>query len=259
LIIDPHCIEKQAFFGIISKLPNLETLIINTEITSKDILQYVATNSTNLKTLSIKKIAGLPHSLKNVRFPFLKNLIFCELKLINTESWKLFVKSFKNIESLSIHKTDSASFDSRTFNIFTKGLVQIKHFMFGQGLEGVKRIFNQMIKNCKDLQTIEVFQNCLADAYLLDKVHRDITKPGFRLIAYSEGLANICEKFDNHGPFFWKTDENFDDQESEDDSSFDSDDAEDSDYDLDDSDDGLGLGGLIGALARAAHGPGDFF
>lgn len=264
IVDDASTIETQALFGMLSKLPNLDTLIINSVSVNQEILLFIATNSTNLKTLAVKKIFSLTNALRNVRMPNLKNLTICELKYAKADSWKVFIKAFVNLESLAVHKTDEESCNSLTFNIFTKGLANINSFMFGEGFVAVKRVFNQMIKNCKKLQTIQVVKSSFSkDPWLLDKITRDITKPGFRLIC--SDIYNACDAFDSgHGTSFWKANEEFDDTVDGDEDDDDDDDMyTDSDYDFDeeyDSDDmgvdPMGMDGLIGLLARAAHGPG---
>lgn len=266
IVSDIKQIETQALFGLLSKLPNLDTLIINAESVNQEMLLFIATNAANLKTLAVKKIFGIATALRSVQMRNLRHLIICDLKFMKADGWKAFVKAFTNIESLSIHNTDSESFNSLNFNIFTKGLHNMKQFNFGEGFEASKRVFNQMVKNCKKLQSIQVIKSSFEkDQWLFDKISRDIRdRPGFQLIC--SDLHNVCDVFDNgHGTSFWKANEEFDDtidDEDEDDEDI----YDDSDYDFDDEYDSddmegdvLGMENLIGILARAAHGPGKNF
>lgn len=249
---------QKALFGFLSKLPNLETLVIKSDMINKEVLQFIATNCTNLKALAVTKIPS--SSLEGIRMPNLESLSLCSLKLMSTETWKNFIRSFKNLKSLSIHRSDEVTLNDRTFNIFTKSLTKLKHLMFGEGFVAIKRVFNQMKSNCKNLQTVELLKKSFKEPGLYERVLRDFKKDGLRFICYND--LKVCEEFDNDfGTAFWKTNEEFDvdfddyeeSYEDEEGSDSDSDDIYDFfDSDMDDSD----VGGLDDMLRMIMHGPG---
>lgn len=250
--------RQKAFNGILSKLPNIETLIIKAEIKSKEELQFIASHCANLKSLAVNKIFNPEENLKNVRMPNLEALSICTMKNMSVDSWKNLVRSFKNIQSFSIHKSDEKSLNDRTFNIFTKSLTNLKHLMFGDGFEAIKRVFSQMGKNCRNLQTVEMLKSSFEERGLYERVVKDFKKTGLRFICYSK-IESACNEFDQYyGTSFWKTssmfDDDIDDENYEDYSDSDSDDDSDF-YNYFDSD-APSENGLEHMLRMIAHGPG---
>jgi hypothetical protein len=272
LIIDDTKLEnKIAIQTFLEKLPNIETLIINSESINGELLNFINTQCSNLKHLAVKKFFNITSTLHRLRMDNVVSLTVCEMKYVSPESWKKFHRTFCNLESLSIHETDEVTLNSQNFNIFTKGLKKIKHFLFGAGFKAVKRVFNQMLKNCKQLQSVEVFESSFGgDSNLMDKIKYDFKMPGLRFICYDTEDHEICKDFDHKfGVTFWRhrrespysdtcelTDDEFNSDDDEDnDSDDDYDDLWDSDYEDDDSDNPMDV--VIRMLAQAAHGPGE--
>lgn len=244
--------ENQALFGVVSKLPNITTLVLNSIELSKEVLTFISTNCANLKTLQLKSMSGF--QFKHLRLPHLVNLSICTLRDMNPRHWKDFVRSLRNIESLSIHTChDEDSLNTIAFNIFTKGLTNIKHLSFYYGFNPVKRHFNQMIKNCKNLQSIRILKSSLPfeDPRLLDKVHQDIKNRPLSLIAYNLNYLledeEPCSLFDIQGSRFWKHDEFFFTSDDDDDSYDNYEDyyGSDNSWNNSDSDDDNSLNGII--------------
>lgn len=244
--------SKKAFFGFLSKLPNLDTMIVENDEMDREFFQFIAANCTNLKTLAVKRIPFSANVLKGVRMPNIETLIICNMKNMSVEDWKNFIRSFKNLKSLSIHESDEISLNDRTFNIFTKSLSKLTHLMFGAGFVAIKRVFNQMKTNCKNLQTVEMLKKSFNQTGLYERVLNDFKKPGLRFICYTDE-TKVCDRFDqSYGCNFWKTHAEFDvDIVDYEDNSDSDDDDSDNLFDSDDS-----YGGLEHFLRIIAHGPG---
>lgn len=268
LILDDNKLSnKLAIHTFIEKLPNIETLVVNSDAINRDLLQFIKKRP-NLKQLAVKKIVNFASTLNNLKLDKIVSLSVCEMKYVSSDSWKKFKNTFPNLESLSIHETDEVTLNSQNFNIFTKGLKKLKHLLFGDGFKATKRFFNQMLNNCKNLQTVQVLKSSFDDKTdLMDRVKHDFKKPGLLFTCLDISGAEICRDFDQKfGSKFWRhrreipygdfgdftEDENeFDDDDDDYEDNF-SDDWE-SDYEVD-SDDPMNV--MLQLLARAAHGPG---
>lgn len=252
--------RENALYGFLSKLPNIETLVIKADIGNKEVLQFIATNCTQLKTLAVNKFICPEKDLKGVKMPNLESLTVCTMKYMSVDSWKNVVRSFKNLKSLSIHRSDDKTLNDRTFNIFTKSLTKLKHLMFGEGFVAIKRVFNQMGKNCPNLQTVELLKKSFEEPGMYERVVKDFKKQGLRLICYDNN-RKVCDEFDQyHGTGFWKTTAEFDDEEMDDDyeNGSDSDGSEDDSdfYNYFGSDNDESEQGLEDILRMLVRGPG---
>lgn len=166
--------------GFIGNLPNIETLIMDVNEIPKEVMVFITNNLSKVKSLHLKKIDG--KMVEDVQIPSVKSLHIRMLPELQVGNWKSIVKAFPNIEFLRIEKIyDPNSLTSKTFNIFTKAWKNLKHIQLGYGFLAEKRVFNQMLKNCEHIQSVEVHESAFAPQSSKDGILKDFKKPGLSL------------------------------------------------------------------------------
>lgn len=116
---------------------------------------FISNNLLKLEKLHLKTVSS--KLLKNVLIPSIKSLNIKRTSSLTPTDWKAVVKSFPNLETLSIETmSDEKSVNDLMFNIITKGLQKLSHLKLGIGFIGLKRIFNQLLRNCPNLKLVEV-------------------------------------------------------------------------------------------------------
>lgn len=197
--------------GIIGNLPNIDTLVFENDNVPSELMVFISNNLLGLKHLYLQKINS--KLIKNVRIASLTSLNIQCLYKIRVNDWKKIVIAFPNIEKLSIKQTSrSSSITDFEFNIITKGLTNLSHVQLGDGFVAIKRIFNQLLRNCPKMKTVEISE----DAFSLPKaknvkngILRDFKKDGLRFIIHSE--EEMLKIFDEHHCSLWKNEDAADD------------------------------------------------
>lgn len=181
-----HVIFRQsslkALEGIIGNLPNVETLVLDTDEIPQSLMLFIANNLRKLNNLFITICKF--KSLSGVRIESLKSLRVFSLESQSAAGWKSLVKAFPNVEAFTVVVTnDKNSLSDRMFNIFTKGWKNLSHLKLGLGFVAVKRIFNQLLRNCQELKIVEVLEESFQKARK-NSVLRDFKRDGLRLIIH---------------------------------------------------------------------------
>lgn len=197
--------------GIIGCLPNIETLVLETDDMPDDLLQFISNNLLRLQNLHLRSISGA--MLKRVNIGSLKSLHVAKLDHLLHREWKKIVKAFPNVEKFTVGVADSYSLSDRMFNIFTHGWRKLSHLKLGQGFIALNRVFKLMLRNCKNLKKVEV----LKDAFKSKKSEKDkilsfFKKDGLRFIIHPD------ETFNEDRSGLWQSEEcteNFDESDSE--------------------------------------------
>lgn len=213
--------EKQVE-GFIGNLPNVNTLVFEVQDVPNELMIFISNNLLQLRNLHFKSING--QMFKEVRIASLTSFNVTTLKELSSEDWKLIVKAFPNVSKISVKTIFSEqSVSDREFNIITKGFKNLCHLKLGCGFVALKRIFNQLLRNCEKLKTVEVMQEAFESSRSKKiEIFRDFKKDGLRFITHSSD--DLDKIFDECYSGLWHNEEAFEDF-------FDSDDDDDSDLD----------------------------
>jgi hypothetical protein len=231
--------------GFIGNLPNIESLVLDMENVPQSLFQFISNNLPKLNELRVRQTKQ--SMLKNVRVGTVKTLTITSMYSHSAEDWKALVKAFPNIENLTVVSClDSDSLNDRMFNIFTKSLPRLSHLNLGSGFSAIKRrVFNQMLNNCKNLKRVEIVENAFKlSKDIQNKVLCDFKRDGLQLVVHPLEESNRI--FDEGSDNLWSKEEvamEFNDSDSDD-----SDDDESLDYLTEDSDDFGGLENFLGFL-----------
>lgn len=217
VIADEDLESRKALLELLSKLPNLETLIAPEF--ARSILFAIMKNCQKLKTLSVEMIDDQDKAFVKVQLPSVKNLIICSIDGFSTKNWKNLTRAFPNLKSLCIHESDRKSLRESAFDVLTKRLKKIKHFMFGKGFKAKEEIFNKMLQNCENLQTVKISQTAFSTPQMAETIKSNFQKPGLQFICYSPD-TDFCHDFDDPGCPFWKANVYFDADDDSDNNDF---------------------------------------
>lgn len=198
IIIDSEKATEKSIEGFIGNLPNIETLVMGTENVSNNLLVFISNNLPKLKSLNLNTIKG--HMIERVCIGSVTSLRVKKTGELEPNDWKLSVKAFPNVNEFSIEKVWAKdALSDRMFNIFTKGWKMLNHLKFGHGFKAVKRIFNQLLRNCKDFKTFELIETNFDHENNQKVLLKDFNKDGLRLIVHSEDSEPFSVTCD-----FWK-------------------------------------------------------
>lgn len=173
--------------GFIGNLPNIETLVMcdSSEVTKGPMI-FFTNNLLKIHTLCLTTIKG--NMLKGVNMPSVKSLIIESLPKLSHHDWKAIVKAFRNLEKLEVGSSyEACSLSDLMFNIITKGFKKLKHIELGYGFNAKKRIFNQILKNCRNIRTVNIFESAFDNIPEKEKdsILEFFKKPGLRFIINS--------------------------------------------------------------------------
>lgn len=189
------------FPGFLSKLPNLETLILPCAVT-KQVLVSVRKNCLKLKTLNVTTLLVSEKAFGRICLPSVREIRICNLIKLNTDKCSKLVKVFPNLESMAIHECDKSVTSEGVLKILTTTL-KLKHVTFGAGFRANERIFNQLGK-CKELQSVEILQKAFENLTIATKIKSDFQKEGLSFFCYAGD--ELCNRFDfNYGSHFWSS------------------------------------------------------
>lgn len=184
----------KALQGFIGNLPNIETLVMVDDVLSNELMLFIS-NNLKLKNLQVHRLQ--PKVFLGVSMTSLKSVSIDNLESISMKpsDWKLMVTAFKNIEELTIGSTDDEELLSDlNFNIFTKSWPHLRHVRLGHGFVAKKRVFNQLLKNCMELKTVEIFEDAFdSPKSKMDAVLRDFKRDGLRFIVHPKNETWECE------------------------------------------------------------------
>lgn len=172
--------------GFIGKLPNITDLVLEGyEDLPTSLLLFISNNLLKLESLTLNSIKG--KMLTSVRVTTLKSLYIKRLPALQSDDWKKIVKAFPSIEKLSIRRvTNEASVSDKMFNIITKALKNLTHVQIGYGFVAVKRIFNQLLGNCKNLKVVEILENAFfSHKPNKEAIMKDFKREGLKFYIYS--------------------------------------------------------------------------
>jgi hypothetical protein len=170
---------------IMKRLPNIKFLAIHLEYAPSNALMWIAV---------LEKIYG--SLVYGVRMPNVKSLKISYFPRIEPDEWKAIIKAFPNLEELVVGTVmHNYSFSDRMFNIITKQASKLSHLKLGKGFIGVKKVFNQLLRNSKNLKTVEVLQDAFKDNDERDAVLKLFKKDGLRFIIYpSDSFKTIFKE-----------------------------------------------------------------
>lgn len=231
--------------GFIGNLPNVERLMLDTELMSNSLMQFISNNLPKLNRFCLNKSS---HKLLNrVRMEGLKTLTIFKMYGHTAEDWKALVRAFPNIETFIVGSSDEESLSDRMFNIFTKGWKNLRNLKLGVGFVAIKRVFNQLLHNCKKLECVQVLEGSFKPKSKKNMILRDFKRDGLRFIIHpsDESQRIWIEGTDN----LWRNEEVATEFDNEND---------DDDYDSDSDSDVDNLMMFINALEEV-HGMNNFF
>jgi hypothetical protein len=225
--------HQRVIEGIIGNLPNLESLDLDSDDVSNELLVFISNNLLKLEHLSLRDVNE--KIVNQVRIASLKSLSIKTLPLLYTIQWKVILKAFPKVEKFSVEQvTNPISLNDRNFNVISKTWKNLSHVKFGYGFVAVKRIFNQMLRNCKSIKVVEISEDSFKNNKVIkNMVLRDFKKDGLRFIIYSnaerekvfEGRYGLWVNEHDTEDYFDSGDEYPTDTDYDSDEDFDSDDS----------------------------------
>lgn len=227
LIVHAMSLENQkSFEGFIGNLPNIDTLVMcAVHQIPQPLMIFISNNLLKLERLHFEFIDG--KMFKHVRIHSVKTISVRKMKDLIPQDWKNFVKAFPNVEKFSVEIVgDKISLNDRMFNIFTKGWNNLSHLNLGKGFIANKRIFNQLLSNCKRIKTVEIPKSAFEqkEESIQSKMLSNFKKDGLRLIIHEDD--EIFNIFTGGDSGLWTSEEAeidfFDEDDDDDDYSEDS-------------------------------------
>lgn len=216
IIIFKSANDLKAVEGFIGNLPNITDLVFESDCDlPKALLLFISQNLLKLESLTLNSIKG--SMLKSVSIKSLKSLYIKRLSKLKKEDWKEIIKALPNIEKLSIRKvTDVASVSDEMFNIITKMLKNLTHVRIGYGFVAIKRIFNQLLKNCKNLKVVEILDDAFSCTPNKVAILNNFKREGLKFYIFSPSqMHNVFTDYID----LWsgeKAEEKYDDSDDDD-------------------------------------------
>lgn len=208
--------DLEAAEGFIGNLPKITDLVLEGEDDiPQSLLLFISNNLLMLQSLTLNSIKG--PMMSSIRITSLKSLYIKNLPALRSEDWKQIIKALPNVEKLSIKRvTDAASLNDRNFNIITKKLKNLTHVQIGYGFVAIKRIFNQLLNNCKNLKIVEILEDAFVSAKPnKEAIVKDFKRDGLKFYIFSPNqMHNVFTNYID----LWsgeKAAENYDDSDDD--------------------------------------------
>lgn len=142
--------------AIIGNLPNIETLVLNTDSLPRTLMVFIANNLLKLKHLQLKGVtASFFDGVKMESLTSISVMYIC-LLAVDKDFWKAMIKGFPNLESFSVRlsKLGNKRDNKIMFRTILNGWAHLKHFKMG-GLRADAK-FKQFLLECKELRTVDI-------------------------------------------------------------------------------------------------------
>lgn len=153
--------------GFLGNLPNVETLVLNTDYLSNKLIMFISANLLNLKNL---QLAGVTEELfVNGNIPSLKSITINRLytNALCVNFYQKMIKALPNVENFSIKRVNGNAISNDYILKGIKGWAHLRDLTLGQRFEVYysKKLI-QLLNSCKNLQRIEVDNSCFKECTL---------------------------------------------------------------------------------------------
>lgn len=175
-----HTTEDYDFSQVfISKLPNVECLVLNFDMNTGNsnlLMSFIAVTLRNLRVLEIQQL-GNSTVMSNI--PSLKELKIYRLVSLSTPEWRAITQGCLNIENLIIESIDNPFlFSTQVIEVLCQNLRILKKLFIGHGFLATKDIFD-LLSACSSLKNVTIMKKSIEDdPTMID----DFTKTGKQLV-----------------------------------------------------------------------------
>lgn len=175
-----HTTEDYDFSQVfISKLPNVECLVLNFDMNTGNsnlLMSFIAVTLRNLRVLEIQQL-GNSTVMSNI--PSLKELKIYRLVSLSTPEWRAITQGCLNIENLIIESIDNPFlFSTQVIEVLCQNLRILKKLFIGHGFLATKEIFD-LLSACSSLKNVTIMKKSIEDdPTMID----DFTKTGKQLV-----------------------------------------------------------------------------
>jgi hypothetical protein len=176
----------------ISKLPNIESLVLDFFMNTGDfnsLMSFIAANLRNLRVLEIRKFEN---STVISYIPSLQELKIYWLKSSSTPDWLAITQGCPNLEILSIGSIGNPLLLSETvIEVLCQNLRKLKKLFIGYGFKATKGIFD-LLKTCPSLKNVTILKTAIDDDPIMIE---DFTKTGPQIVLLDAFPSNLRTDF----------------------------------------------------------------
>lgn len=175
----------------ISKLPNIESLVLNFDMNAGNPNLLMTFIALTLRKLRVLEIQQLGNSICMSVIPSLRELKIHRSISLSTPEWRSMTEGCPNIEHLSVENIYNAFlFSASVVEIICQNLRNLKTLFIGEGFIATKEIFD-LLRTCPNLKKVALLKNAIDEPAIAE----EFTKSGPQLLLLDALPSNIRTDF----------------------------------------------------------------